>query len=296
MTTKPIVATTDGSEESLRAVEWAVREAVLHDAPLRIVAATEMLPRMHGAAGAVSLAGVAGIQGKDRDRALATAVSRAASVSPHLVIDTDPLSGPVAQAVTDSGSGALMLVVGSRGSGAFAAMILGSVSRYAATHASCPVAVIRDEPPLPHRLIGVGIRDVSSSHDALAFAFEEAAQRHAALTAVHAWHGPAEDEAEDAAERQLAELLASWQAKYPGVQVSQEVTHGHPGRVLAGLSARADLTIIGAHAPHGAGLRGPGTVTHAVLNHAHGPVVTVPSAPQPSGSFPMDLPSRGRRP
>ena len=37
MAEKPIVAATDGSEESLRAVDWAAREAVLRGAPLRIV-------------------------------------------------------------------------------------------------------------------------------------------------------------------------------------------------------------------------------------------------------------------
>jgi nucleotide-binding universal stress UspA family protein len=52
--------------------------------------------------------------------------------------------------------------------------------------------------------------------------------------------------------------------------------HGHPGRVLVGLSARADLVIVGRHAKH-PGLPGAGSVRHAVLNHAHGPVVTVPS-------------------
>jgi hypothetical protein len=41
-----------------------------------------------------------------------------------------------------------------------------------------------------------------------------------------------------------------------------------------GLSARAELVVIGRHAH--AGLPGPGSVTHAVLTHAHGPVVTVP--------------------
>ena len=39
MNMKPIVAATDGSEESLRAVEWAAGEAILHAAPLRIVSA-----------------------------------------------------------------------------------------------------------------------------------------------------------------------------------------------------------------------------------------------------------------
>jgi len=280
MSTKPLVAATDGSEESLRAVEWAAREAVLHGAPLRIVAAPEILPRMSGfSIGGPGPATVTDILIQNRDRALDAGVKRAAAIAPRLVVDADPLSGPVAQAVADSGSGALMLVVGSRGSGAFAAMILGSVSRYAATHASCPVAVIRDETTPPRRLIAIGIRDAATSQDALAFAFEEASQRHAALTAVHAWHGPAAEEAEqDAAEHQLAALLADWQAKYPAVQASHELAHGHPGRVLAGLSARADLTILGGRARSGADHRGPSTVTHALLNHAHGPVVTVPSS------------------
>ena len=46
MAAKPIVAGTDGSEESLRAVDWAAREAVLRGAPLRIVSAAALLPRM----------------------------------------------------------------------------------------------------------------------------------------------------------------------------------------------------------------------------------------------------------
>jgi hypothetical protein len=48
---------------------------------------------------------------------------------------------------------------------------------------------------------------------------------------------------------------------------------GHPGRALAGLSARTDLVVVGRRTAH----HGPGTVTHAVLNHAHGPIVTVPT-------------------
>jgi nucleotide-binding universal stress UspA family protein len=51
MAARPIVAGTDGSEESLRAVDWAAREAALHGAPLRIVAAAAVLPRMISRAG-----------------------------------------------------------------------------------------------------------------------------------------------------------------------------------------------------------------------------------------------------
>ncbi|HJY61120.1 MAG TPA: universal stress protein [Streptosporangiaceae bacterium] len=44
MSAQPIVAATDGSEESLRAAEWAAREAALRGAPLRIVSAAALLP------------------------------------------------------------------------------------------------------------------------------------------------------------------------------------------------------------------------------------------------------------
>jgi hypothetical protein len=111
-------------------------------------------------------------------------------MAPDLLIDTDPLDGPPAQMVTHSGSGALMLVVGSRGSSAFTAMVIGSVSRYAALHASCPVVVVREETMATHRQVVVGIRNPDDCAAALAFAFEEAQLRNAHLLAVHAWQSP----------------------------------------------------------------------------------------------------------
>jgi len=291
MPTKPIVVGTDGSKESLRAVEWAAREAVLRDAPLRIVSAAELLPRMIGSHGMSDYDTVADLLRHDRDRALTTAAERAAEISPGLLIDTDALAGQPALAVTESGNGALMLVVGSRGVSAFTAMVLGSVSRYAAIHASGPVVVVRDETTATHKQVGVGVSDPETSTAALEFAFEEATLRKASVMAVHAWHtpqydisraghapaGPAADVLEAAAARQLEALLHDWREKYPDVQVSHDVVHGHPGRALVGLSARADLVVIGRRSAH-AGEHGPGTVMHAVLNHAHGPIVTVPSS------------------
>jgi nucleotide-binding universal stress UspA family protein len=289
MAVKPIVAATDGSEESLRAVDWAAREATLRGAGLRIVAAGALLPRMIPRQSAGEYRTVTDALLADRDRALATAAERAGKAAHGLLIDTDPLDGQPARAVTDSGSGALMLVLGSRGTGAFTAMLLGSVSRYAASHASCPVVVIRDEAPGPHGLIGVGVTDPDNWDETLSFAFEEAGLRKAGLLAVHAWHTPQTEisragqaftspdprtVAADAAEH-LTGMLDDWRTRYPSVPVSQEVVHGHPGRALVGLSARADLVVIGRHAGHP---QGPGSVRHAVLNHAHGPVVVVPSS------------------
>ena len=60
---------------------------------------------------------------------------------------------------------------------------------------------------------------------------------------------------------------------YPDVSVSQDLVHGHPGQALADLSARADLVVLGRRSAH----HGPASVMHAVLSHAHGPVVAVPS-------------------
>ena len=287
MPAKPIVAATDGSEESLRAVDWAAREAVLRGAPLRIVSAAGLLPRMVSSKGHSEYESVSDHIREDSDVALTTAAARAARVAPDLLIDTDHLGGAPAEAVTASGSGALMLVVGSRGVGAFTAMILGSVSRYVATHASSPVVVVRDEITAAHRQIGVGISSLEGNEAALTFAFEEAALRNASLIAVHAWHSPESDisrageasatpglhDVEQKATAKLEQVLNDWQARYPGVTVDHDVVRGHPGRALIGLSARCDLVVIGRQAAH----HGPGSVVNALLSHAHGPVVTVPT-------------------
>ena len=190
MNVKPVVAATDGSEESLRAVEWAAGEAILHAAPLRIVSAAPLPPRMTALQLRPDRDHVADFIRSERDLALHAAASRAARVAPGLVIVTDPVTGPPAQAVAESGTGASMLVVGARGAGAFTALTLGSVSRYAAVHAACPVVVIRDLLPVAGGLVGVGVGDLEDCSGPLTFAFEEASLRKAEVLAVHAWVGP----------------------------------------------------------------------------------------------------------
>jgi nucleotide-binding universal stress UspA family protein len=228
-------------------------------------------------------------------------------VASCLCVTTDLLSGPPALAVAGSGSDASMLVVGARGTGGFAAMILGSVSRYAATRAPCPVVVVRQETMAVHREIAVGIRDPQDATETLAFAFEEAAARGADLVAVHAWFWlasalalppapsatsqgkrlqPADpDQISAGATRALTAALDDWRDKYPTVRVRPDVIRSHPGRVLASYSARADLVVLGRRgsspAPGRAGAgtdgAGIGSTLHAVLDHAHGPVAIVPA-------------------
>jgi nucleotide-binding universal stress UspA family protein len=284
MSTKPVVVGVDGSEESLLAVEWAAMEANRHRLPLRIVSAPATAPRLHSFQ--VSPATIAGVLRGASARALRTAVTRAEEVAPGLGIATDLLSGPPALAVAGSGSGAAMLVVGARGAGGFAAMILGSVSRYAALRAACPVIVIRQANMAVHQEVAVGVRDPQDTTEALTFAFEEATVRHADLMVVHAWYwfplrAPLHQEATDMrfhpeeisreASRSLSASLNRWREKYPEVRVRHDVIHGHPARVLANYSARADLVVIGRH-----GSPGIGSIQHALLDHVRGPVAIVP--------------------
>ena len=286
MATKPVIVGVDGSEESLLAVEWAALEARRHSSPLRIVSAPDVMPRIHSYQ--ASPAEIAAALRGTAARALDAGITRSEEVAPGLAVDTGLLSGPPAVAVAESGADASMLVVGARGAGGFAAMMLGSVSRYVATWAPCPVVVVREETTAVHREIAVGVRDPEAATEALAFAFEEAALRGGDLVAVHTWYllpsgqagalRPADPErfAAEAA-RHLAAALEDWHDKYPDVRVRQDVIRGHPGRVLASYSARADLVVLGRHGhPAGPG-PGIGSVQHAVLDHAHGPVAVVPA-------------------
>ncbi len=297
MVSKPVVVGVDGSEESLQAVEWAAMEAARHAAPLRIVSAPAAMPRIrvyHASAESVVVA-LRGIS----ERALETALARAEKVAPGRPAATALLSGSPARAVVASATDAAMLVVGARGAGGFIAMILGSVSRYAATRAACPVVVVRHEAMAVHGEIAVGIRDPSDIDGTLAFAFEEAARRGADLVAVHAWYWipaalrkaaagqaaplpPANpDQISAEAARTMTTALDQWRDKYPGVRARPDVIRGHPGRVLATYSAHADLVVLGRHGSPGGLGRGHagasvGSILYAVLDHAHGPVAIVP--------------------
>jgi nucleotide-binding universal stress UspA family protein len=286
--TKPVVVGVDGSEESLLATEWAAMEARRHGLPLRIVSAPAMALRLP--AYQLPRAPVLGALRGVSARALEAAVGRVEEVAPGLEVTTDLLSGPPALAVAGSGSGAAMLVVGARGAGGFATMILGSVSRYAAIHATCPVVVARQASMAVHQEIAVGVRDPQDSSVALMFAFEEAAARHVGLVVVHAWYwfpsalrAPAEagdvleapfhpEQVSAEAACSLSAALDGWREKYPDVPVRHEVVHGHPARVLADYSARADLVVTGRHRRSGVG-----SILHVLLDHARGPVAVVPS-------------------
>ena len=74
---------------------------------------------------------------------LAAAAEVAREAFPDLEIETRTVEGQAADVLVQAGHGADLLVVGSRGMGGFAELLLGSVSQQCAHHATCPVVIVR---------------------------------------------------------------------------------------------------------------------------------------------------------
>lgn len=131
-----IVVGVDGSDASLDAVRWAYRQAQLTDSELEAVAcwhvtsqyAELVAEEIDWAARAISLL----------DDALGTFEDEGGV---HITRTTT--QGHPAKVLTDASTNADLLVVGSRGHGGFAGMLLGSVSGHVIAHAHCPVVVVR---------------------------------------------------------------------------------------------------------------------------------------------------------
>ncbi|MDN3242006.1 universal stress protein [Glycomyces tritici] len=136
-----IVVGVDGSGPSIRALEWAVRQARRTGAKIEAVQAWEV-PTMYGS-GMMVLPG-----GEEFDQSarqsLEAAVSHALGAKTDVEVEHHTVGGHPAKTLIDMAEGADLLVVGSRGHGGFVGSLIGSVSHYCVHHAPCPVVVIRD--------------------------------------------------------------------------------------------------------------------------------------------------------
>ena len=195
-----------------------------------------------------------------------------------------------------------MLVLGSRGAGGFTALILGSVSRYAATNAACPVVVVREETTSAHREIVVGVHDPAQATAALGFAFEEAALRQAALVATHARaRSPFDrhDEPADAEQRTLDALLGQLAGEVPR-RAGQRRDHARPsgpgagGRVSPGRPGRARQARAPAQGMVPASARSP-TRCSATRRARWSPSPARPTGPGSGIAGDQAVPDRARR-
>ncbi|MFF5533701.1 universal stress protein [Streptomyces cinerochromogenes] len=285
--TRPITAGVDGTEESLAALDWAAREAVRRELPLRVVHAWRYAEALAAA---------------DRDtqhgwvsEGVAEAVRTVSERHPGLTVTTDLVEGGAADALAGAAAGAEMLVLGSRGHGPVVGFLLGSVGQQVIAEAARPVVLVRAEDQPAAEAAG---RDVvvgqhggpEDSAAALRFAFETAAARGAAVRAVRAWtlppvfaYSPGSLKLLDDAgglepyERQaLAEALQPWRERFPQVPVAEHVEMGSAGQVLLSMAGRAQLMVVGRRARRTAVGARIGSVAHGVLHHADCPVAVVP--------------------
>ena len=135
-----IVVGVDGSQDAHRALEWAVKEAAAHRAPLTVLAIHQVAVSAWTGSTITYPEDETLVEAarKGAEEAVAKA---AAGVADRPAITVQAASGLPAQALIDASRDADLIVVGSRGSGGFRA-VLGSVSNKVVHHAHCPVVVV----------------------------------------------------------------------------------------------------------------------------------------------------------
>jgi nucleotide-binding universal stress UspA family protein len=141
-----IVVGVDGSPSSRAALRWAVRQAVLTDGMVDAVTAWHVPVSPYGYTWAPISMDEADHLEEDARKALDAAISEEVDPADRHRVTAQIINGHPANVLLKAAAGADLLVVGSRGHGAFADALLGSVGQYCMHHAHCPVLIVRGEP------------------------------------------------------------------------------------------------------------------------------------------------------
>lgn len=282
----PIVVAVDGSERNRTAVTWAAHEAAAHGSRLVLVTALpdHVISRPHYSTHTEDP------EVRDLLEGARTAVG---DLVPADTVDMRALAGAPVDVLLSEAGGAGLVVVGKRGLGGFARVLIGSTSIAVAGRSPVPVAIVPDEWDQPaHEGLSVvlGVDPFKPDVEPARVAFARAERLGVPLVAVHGWETPAvfswdadvvtgaPNEHEREAEKRFDELLAGWRREHPKVVVRPMRVHDHPATAVLKAAEDAQAIVLGRHE---AGLLGGfayGSVARAVLHYATTPVIAVPAA------------------
>jgi nucleotide-binding universal stress UspA family protein len=281
-----VVVGVDGSKASEAALVWATRDAARRNAELAVTHVFDW--RVQGSRVQVAGGYREAVQ-EAAEAIVGAAVTKARAAEPGLRISQELTVGLPAPTLVERSAGDTLVVVGNRGRGGFASLLLGSVSQQVAVHASGPVVVVRGRTDATTGAVVVGVDGSPESAQTLGTAFDEAALRGARLVVVHVCAGATKPWGHDvapyvdgdgiqelvAAREMLAQEIAPWAAKFPDVVVEPVAVGGHPAEVLIDMSRTAQLVVVGSRGSGGfAGLL-LGAVSQQLLHHAGCPVLII---------------------
>ncbi|MGW4163431.1 universal stress protein [Streptomyces sp. NPDC004788] len=268
-----VVVGVDGSPAARTAVLWAAAEADRRGRPLRLVHAadTDRRALFYADGEAIQAVREAG-----RDLLIETA-DAVRERFPGLEVTRELSRQEPVAGLKAAGGNRGTIVVGSRGLGGFAALMLGSVGLGVAGHAEVPVIVVRPDGE------SAGTGSVTAAvHGAddlgwLLLAAAEADARKAALRLVSVWNVLARIGSARQHEHEVEALADRVREVYPQLTVEHRVETGTstPG-ILVEASGHTDLIVMGrGHRALGVG-PALGRVAHSLIHHAHCPVEIVP--------------------
>lgn len=286
MSAKPILVGWDSSDGARAALNWALDEARRQHRPIRIAL---VISSPEPTLGLVPGAVLPPFSDEELDKIIAPAREQAAERAPQVPCDTVVAAGHPVQALIEAAQGCEMVVVGSRGHGAFLSHLIGSISTAVASHCPVPVVVVRgtvtDDENAP---VVVGADGSETSAAAVGFAARYADKLGVPLIAVCAAPDPTQmiapelvitpeyqDELRDEAERFLHESLAGVRSQYPNLDVTMEVSELPAQAALTRAGEGARLVVVGSHGRGGFAGMLLGSVSRAVLFHAPCPIAVV---------------------
>ena len=285
-----IVVGIDASDQSMRALAWAVEQGVVEHRPLTLVHAVHVVSPAYLDAAVVYQADAETLLRGEGRQVLDDALAVVARIAPDVEVDLVLRIADPREVLIELSRDAAMVVLGSRGRGQVRSLLLGSVGTAVVRHAHCPVVVHRPgNRGLVRNGILVGIDATPESRTVLEFAYRESSLRDLPMTILHCgWDQQsdalgtylvAEPFFDPEGERlALGEAIAGMAEKYPDVRATTEVLRGLPHEELVRAGERMDMIVVGTHVPGHARHRLFGTVAASVVEHATCAVAVVPCA------------------